>query len=97
MRDMRPGGGPGGPAGNSPSSGSNWRWIAVVAATILILALALSSMRTSNSPPAQPFSSFYSALNANQISAATINQDSGHITYTVGSQQYSTQATAHFH
>jgi cell division protease FtsH len=93
MRDMRPGGGgPGGPSGNSSSSGSNWRWIAVVAATILILALALSSMHSSSNPPAQNYSAFNSALLGNQITQATINQDSGHITYTNSAgQQYSVQ------
>jgi cell division protease FtsH len=91
MRDMRPGGGgPGLPGGGSPSS-NNWRWIAVVLATIVILALALSSVRTSSGPPSQDYSSFLSAMNAGQVSQATINEDSGQITYTSGGQQYTAQ------
>src|SRR5438270_2191143 len=92
MRDMRPGGGPGGPAGNTPSAGNNWRWIAVVIATVVILALALSSMKATNSTPKQDYSSFTAALNANKITQATVNQDTGHISYTNSAgQQYSVQ------
>ncbi len=94
MRDMRPGGGPGLPGGNSPT-GNNWRWIAVVLATIVILALALSSMRSSNSTPTQNYSDFISAVNSDQVTQATVNVDSGHITYTLKSgQQYATQGVA---
>src|SRR5579875_3803462 len=91
MRDMRPGGGPGLPGGGSPAN-NNWRWIAVVLATIVILALALSSMRGSNSTPTQNYSDFISSVNAGQVQSATVNEDSGHITYTLKSgQQYATQ------
>ncbi|HET9076287.1 MAG TPA: ATP-dependent zinc metalloprotease FtsH [Acidimicrobiales bacterium] len=91
MRDMRPGGGPGLPGGGS-SPNNNWRWIAVVLATIVILALALSSMRGSNSTPTQNYSDFISSVNAGQVQSATVNEDTGHITYTLKSgQQYATQ------
>jgi cell division protease FtsH len=90
MRDMRPGGGsggPGGPSGNSPTPGNNWRWIAVVIATVVILALALSSMRTSNNPPTQSYSDFTNALTAGQVKTLTVNSDSGHLTYTTSAGQ----------
>jgi cell division protease FtsH len=88
---MRPGGGPGVPGG-TPSTNSNWRWIAVVLVTIAILAVVLSSMRSSNTTPTQTYSQFISALNANQIAKATANKDSGKVTYTLtDGQQYETQ------
>jgi cell division protease FtsH len=89
--DMRPGGGSGVPGGNT-SSNSNWRWVAVVLVTIGILAVVLSSMRSSSSATAQNYSSFYSAMQAGQVASATVNKDSGHITYTnTQGQQYSVQ------
>jgi cell division protease FtsH len=88
---MRPGGGPGAPGGNTPSSG-NWRWVAVVLVTIGILAVVLSSMRSSNNTASQNYSSFYSALLAGQVAQATVNKDTGHITYTnTDGQQFSVQ------
>jgi cell division protease FtsH len=78
---MRPGGGPGVPGGTSPSS-SNWRWVAVVLVTIAILAVLLSSMRTSTSPPSQDYSKFYTALVGGQVRSATVNKTTGKLTYT---------------
>jgi cell division protease FtsH len=87
---MRPGSGPGA-GGTSPAS-SNWRWVAVVLITIAILAVVLSSMRSSNSPPQQTYSQFLSAVQSHQVTDATVNKDSGKVTYTLKSgQEYSTQ------
>ena len=88
---MRPGGGgPGVPGGTSSSS--NWRWVAVVLITIAILAVVLSSMRSSSSPPEQTYSQFITAVQGHQVAEATVNKDSGKVTYTLKSgQQYSTQ------
>jgi len=91
MRDMRPGGGPGTPGTGQPS-GANWRWIAVVLAVVVVLAIALSSVTKSSSPPTQSYGAFVSALNSGQVAAATVNNDTGHITYTdKSSNQYSVQ------
>jgi cell division protease FtsH len=88
---MRPGGGPGASGGTSPGS-SNWRWVAVVLITIAILAVVLSSMRSSNSPPEQTYSQFITAVKGGQVTEATVNKDSGKVTYTTKSgQEYSTQ------
>jgi cell division protease FtsH len=87
---MRPGSGPGA-GGTSPAS-SNWRWVAVVLITIAILAVVLSSMRSSSSPPQQTYSQFLSAVQSHQVTDATVNKDSGKVTYTLKSgQEYSTQ------
>jgi cell division protease FtsH len=87
---MRPGSGPGA-GGTSPAS-SNWRWVAVVLITIAILAVVLSSMRSSSSPPQQTYSQFLSAVQSHQVTEATVNKDSGKVTYTVKSgQEYATQ------
>jgi cell division protease FtsH len=92
--DMRPGGGSGGPGGNTSSNG-NWRWVAVVLVTIGILAVVLSSMRSSSSATAQNYSSFLTALNSGQITEASVNKDNGHITYTnTSGQQFSVQGPA---
>src|ERR1700749_2993150 len=91
--DMRPGGG-GGPGlpGGSSSSSSNWRWVAVVLVTIGILALVLSSMRGTSNTTGQTYSQFYSALTAGEVASATVNKDTGHVTYTNKSgQQFSVQ------
>ena len=79
--DMRPGGGPGLPGGKSPAN-SNLRWVAIVLITIAILAVVLSSMRTSNTPPAQTYSQFVTAIEGHDVSQATVNKDTGKITYT---------------
>ncbi|MGH9056573.1 MAG: ATP-dependent metallopeptidase FtsH/Yme1/Tma family protein, partial [Acidimicrobiales bacterium] len=90
--DMRPGGGSGLPGGGQSSSSNNWRWVAVVLVTIAILAVVLSSMRTSSSPPSQNYSAFVTALDAGQVTQATINKDTGHIVYTnTSDQQFSVQ------
>src|ERR1700678_850123 len=79
--DMRPGGGPGVPGG-TPSTNSNWRWIAVVLVTIAILAVVLSSMRGASTTPTQNYSQFVTALDApagsaGSIQKATVNKDNG--------------------
>jgi cell division protease FtsH len=90
--DMRPGGGPGLPGGGASPASSNWRWIAVVLVTILILAVVLSSMRTTTSTPTQNYSNFVAALKSHQVTQATVNKDTGNLTYTNKSgQKFSVQ------
>jgi cell division protease FtsH len=87
---MRPGGGPGIPTGGTPNN--NWRWVAVVLVTIVILAVVLSNMHTSTTPPTQNYNTFNSAMQAGQVSQATVNLDTGKITYTNSAgQQFTTQ------
>src|SRR5580700_5511814 len=91
--DMRPGGG-GGPGlpGGSSSSSSNWRWVAVVLVTIGILALVLSSMRGSGNTTSQTYSEFHTALVGHNVKSATVNKDTGHVSWTnADGQQFSTQ------
>jgi cell division protease FtsH len=88
---MRPGGGPGLPGGSNQVN-SNWRWVAVVLVTVVILAVVLSSMRTTNNPPPQSYGAFYQTLVSGQVKSASINKDSGHITYTnTNGQEFSVQ------
>jgi cell division protease FtsH len=88
---MRPGGGPGAPGG-TPSTNSNWRWIAVVLVTIGILAVVLSSMHKTTAPPSQNYSSFVTALDAGQVTLASVNKDTGKLTYTnKAGEQFSVQ------
>src|SRR4029077_2034800 len=71
---------------------SNWRGVAVVLVTIGILAVVLSSMRSSNGAASQNYSAFYSALTNGQVAQATVNKDTGHISYTnTSGQQFSVQ------
>jgi cell division protease FtsH len=87
---MRPGGGPGAP--NQAPTSNNWRWIAVVLATVAILVLALSSMSKGSSSTSQSYSDFQKALTSHEVASASINKDTGHITYTnTSGQQYSVQ------
>jgi cell division protease FtsH len=63
-----------------------------VLVTVAIIAIVLSSMRGSSSPATQDYSDFYSQVTANQVASATVNKDSGHITYTTTSgQEFATQ------
>ena len=48
--------------------------------TIGILAVVLSSMRTSSSTTAQNYSTFYQNLTTGKVTQATVNKDTGHIT-----------------
>jgi len=76
--------------GTSPTS--NWRWVAVVLATIAILVLALSSMSKGTSATSQSYTAFEKALTSGQVVAAQVNKDTGHIVYTDSSgQQFSVQ------
>src|SRR5262249_32730172 len=91
LGDMRPGGGPGMPGGGS-SPHATWRWIAVVLAIVVIMAIALSSVGRSGNTTGQNYSSFITALDSGQVTTMTVNQDSGHITYTnTANQTYSVQ------
>jgi cell division protease FtsH len=90
--DMRPGGGGPNPAGGAPPANSNWRWVAVVLVTVGILAVVLSSLRGSNGAAPQNYSAFASAVSAGQVAQATVNKDTGHITYTNSTgQEFSVQ------
>jgi cell division protease FtsH len=63
-----------------------------VLVTVVILAVVLSNMRTNNNPPTQNYGTFYQAMVAGQVKSATINKDSGHVTYTNDSgQQFAVQ------
>ena len=87
---MRPGGGPGLPGGNTANS--NWRWVAVVLVTVVILAVVLSNMHASTTPPSQNFSEFHAEMVSGEVTQATVNKDTGKITYTLKSgQQFTTQ------
>jgi cell division protease FtsH len=78
---MRPGGGPGLPGGSTPSS-TNWRWVAVVLATIAILALALSSIKGGSSSTPENYSDFVNQMKAGNVTSATVNKDTGKVTWT---------------
>ncbi len=84
--DMRPGGGPGLPGGSNQVN-NNWRWVAVVLVTVVILAVVLSSMHTTSNPPSQNYSVFYQAMTSGQVKSASVNKDTGKITYTNDSGQ----------
>jgi cell division protease FtsH len=60
--------------------------------TIGLLAVVLTSMHTSSGATSQDYSAFSAALNAGQVTQATVNKDTGHITYTNNTgQQFSVQ------
>lgn len=71
---------------------SRRRGIGAVLVVVVILAIALVSVRGSGKAPSQNFSSFFSALEQGQVVSATVDQDSGHLTYTnTSGQKYSVQ------
>jgi cell division protease FtsH len=65
--------------------------VAVVLATIAILALALSSIKGGSSSTSQTYSTFVDQVNAGKVNQATVNKDTGKVTYTVDGQTYTTQ------
>jgi cell division protease FtsH len=65
--------------------------VAVVLATIAILALALSSIKGGSSTSSQNFSTFINEVKAGQVQQATVNKDTGKVTYTWEGNQYTTQ------
>ncbi|MDQ6840235.1 MAG: ATP-dependent zinc metalloprotease FtsH [Actinomycetota bacterium] len=81
---MRPGRGdrPAGSTSGGPSSNSNWRWIAIVLVTLLILAIVLGQVLHTSTASKQTYSQFYSALTNSQVQKATVNKASGSLTYT---------------
>ena len=82
--DLRPGRGErqsGQQSTGTPSS-SNWRWIAIVLVTLLILALILGQVLHTSTATKQSYGQFYSALTNNDVVKATVNKASGAVTYT---------------
>ncbi|HSS12204.1 MAG TPA: ATP-dependent metallopeptidase FtsH/Yme1/Tma family protein, partial [Acidimicrobiales bacterium] len=80
--DLRPGGQP----ERRPSSGlspdRNWRWVAIVLGALIVIAFILSGPFSKSSSTQQSYSDFQTALNTGQVKSATVNNDTGHITYT---------------
>ncbi|HLI02527.1 MAG TPA: ATP-dependent zinc metalloprotease FtsH [Acidimicrobiales bacterium] len=83
--DFRPGrsdrpGGQGQP-GNPPPS-ANWRWIAAIGIAVVVLLIILPQLLQTSSAPSVPYSQFYNQMIHHQITSATVDPGSGHITYT---------------
>ncbi|MDQ2754207.1 MAG: ATP-dependent zinc metalloprotease FtsH [Actinomycetota bacterium] len=91
--DLRPGRSDrSGNQGTPSPSNSNWRWVAVVLVTIVVLALIVPSLLSANNSASQSYSDFNAALNAKQVASATVNKDTGHISYTnTNGQNFSVQ------
>ncbi|MBO0732263.1 MAG: ATP-dependent zinc metalloprotease FtsH, partial [Acidimicrobiaceae bacterium] len=89
--DLRPGrpdraGGPGGP-GAGPGTSGNWRWVAVVLVSVVLLAIILSGLLHTSTTPTEKFGQFYQQMTSHQVQSAVVNQDSGHITFTTKDNQ----------
>ena len=85
-------GGPGGQSG--PSFNSNWRWIVGVAVAALVLLILASQIVGPHSSPTESYSSFLHELTTHQVSSATVDAATGHISYTVKGTSYSTTGPA---
>jgi cell division protease FtsH len=84
--DFRPGrsdrpGGPGGQPGGSPTS-SNWRWIAAVGVAVVVLLIILPQILGSTSSNSVSYSYFNNQMLHHDITAASVDPGSGHITFT---------------
>ncbi|MGI8493675.1 MAG: ATP-dependent zinc metalloprotease FtsH [Acidimicrobiales bacterium] len=91
--DLRPGRPERGGAPGSPApANSNWRWVAVVLGTVVLLAVIVPSLLNANAAASQSYSDFNNALKSKQVASATVNKDTGHIHYTnANGQQFSVQ------
>jgi cell division protease FtsH len=69
------------PAGPS-SPDRNWRLFALVLGGLIVIAFMLSTFSRGTAAKAQSFSDFSSALDQHHVASATVNNDTGKITYT---------------
>jgi cell division protease FtsH len=72
--------GPGGLPSQTPDR--NWRWAAIVLLTVIVLAFVFSSLVGGSKTASQSYGQFVQAVNSHQVSSATVNGDTGQITYT---------------
>ncbi len=81
--DLRPGRGErqSGQQSTGTPSTSNWRWVAIVLVTLLILAIILGQVLHTSTATKQSYGQFYSALTNNDVPKAIVNKASGAVTY----------------
>jgi cell division protease FtsH len=60
----------------------NWRWVAIVLAALIVIAFLLSKPFATKGPTPKTYSDFTTAVANKQIQTATVNNDTGKITYT---------------
>jgi cell division protease FtsH len=66
--------------------------VAIVLVTIGVLAVVLTSFHDDSSTPTSNYSTFLSQLDSGKVTQATVNKDTGHLTYTVaGGQEFAVQ------
>ncbi len=85
-------GGPGGP--NGPAPNNNWRWIVGVAVAALVLLVLASQVLSPHSTATQTYSTFLHELDSHQVSSASVDAATGHISYVVKGTTYSTTGPA---
>jgi cell division protease FtsH len=73
---------------------ANWRWIAIVVAVVLVLAVLLARPLHSTSSNSVPASTFQQALVSHQVESVTVNKDTGHLTYTTAGGEFTSQITS---
>src|ERR1700716_3366840 len=78
--DMRPGRPDRSQNPNTPDR--DWRWVAIVLGALIVIAFLLQGPFSSSSIKSQTYGDFIGALNGNHIVSATVNNDSGKVTYT---------------
>ena len=79
---MRPGGQPERRPSGGLSPDRNWRWVAIVLGALIVIAFILSGPFSGGGSSQQSYSDFTTALHNGQVKSATVNNDTGHITYT---------------
>ena len=60
----------------------NWRLVAIVLGALIVIAVLVSNPFSAGGAKAQSYSDFTSALSQNQVATATVNNDTGKVTYT---------------
>ncbi|MDP9075521.1 MAG: ATP-dependent zinc metalloprotease FtsH [Actinomycetota bacterium] len=60
----------------------NWRLVAIVLGALIVIAFLVSNPFSASGAKTQSYSDFTSALSQGQVSAATVNNDTGKVSYT---------------
>ncbi len=78
--DMRPGRSDRPPGPTSPDR--NWRLVAIVLGALIVIAFLVSNPFSPGGAKAQSYSDFTTALGTGNVTQATVNNDTGKVTYT---------------
>src|SRR5438105_15519380 len=69
--------------GGQPSNTPNWRWLALIAAGLILAVLVLPGLAKGSGRKTVPYGDFITQVNTGQVTSARVNNDNGHISATL--------------